>query len=185
MLDTPTDLAAEAVKAIADVLNVILANSHALYLKTKNFIGMSAAHISATTTLSSTSRPMPSSAVPMRWRSRFARLAALLFPQQKQDSTLRALGLGIRLRPRQRQPRLQADGVFLQQFYEIRRTSRSTVPKDRTPTGRRSRSKRLYSTTRWRGTHRAGAAPQGHPGSRPGLPMCRAEGDLVTGRHVL
>ena len=36
-LDTPTDLSKEAVKAISDALNVILADSYALYLKTKNF----------------------------------------------------------------------------------------------------------------------------------------------------
>ncbi len=36
-LDTPTDLSAEAVKAISAALNAILADSFALYLKTKNF----------------------------------------------------------------------------------------------------------------------------------------------------
>ena len=36
-LDTPTDLAPEAVKAVSDALNTILADSYALYLKTKNF----------------------------------------------------------------------------------------------------------------------------------------------------
>ncbi len=36
-LDTPTDLAQEAVKAVSDALNTILADSYALYLKTKNF----------------------------------------------------------------------------------------------------------------------------------------------------
>jgi len=36
-LDTPTDLSKEAVKAVSDALNVILADSYALYLKTKNF----------------------------------------------------------------------------------------------------------------------------------------------------
>jgi starvation-inducible DNA-binding protein len=36
-LDTPTDLSSEAVKAISDALNTILADSYALYLKTKNF----------------------------------------------------------------------------------------------------------------------------------------------------
>jgi starvation-inducible DNA-binding protein len=36
-LDTPTDLAPEAVEAVSDALNTILADSYALYLKTKNF----------------------------------------------------------------------------------------------------------------------------------------------------
>ena len=36
-LDTPTDLSDEAVKEISAVLNAILADSFALYLKTKNF----------------------------------------------------------------------------------------------------------------------------------------------------
>ena len=36
-LDTPTDLAPEAVKAVSQALNTILADSYALYLKTKNF----------------------------------------------------------------------------------------------------------------------------------------------------
>lgn len=36
-LDTPTDLSAEAVKAVATALNTILADSYALYLKAKNF----------------------------------------------------------------------------------------------------------------------------------------------------
>ncbi|HYI29083.1 MAG TPA: DNA starvation/stationary phase protection protein [Bradyrhizobium sp.] len=36
-LDTPTDLAPEGVKAVSDALNTILADSYALYLKTKNF----------------------------------------------------------------------------------------------------------------------------------------------------
>ena len=36
-LDTPTDLPATAVKEISAVLNVLLADSFALYLKTKNF----------------------------------------------------------------------------------------------------------------------------------------------------
>jgi starvation-inducible DNA-binding protein len=36
-LDTPTDLAPEAVKAVSDALKTILADSYALYLKTKNF----------------------------------------------------------------------------------------------------------------------------------------------------
>ena len=36
-LDTPTDLAPEAVTAISSALNTILADSYALYLKTKNF----------------------------------------------------------------------------------------------------------------------------------------------------
>jgi starvation-inducible DNA-binding protein len=36
-LDTPTDLAPEAVTAISGALNTILADSYALYLKTKNF----------------------------------------------------------------------------------------------------------------------------------------------------
>jgi starvation-inducible DNA-binding protein len=36
-LDTPTDLPANAVKEISASLNVLLANSFALYLKTKNF----------------------------------------------------------------------------------------------------------------------------------------------------
>ena len=36
-LDTPTDLAPEAVKAVSEALNTILADSYALYLKTKNF----------------------------------------------------------------------------------------------------------------------------------------------------
>ncbi len=36
-LDTPTDLSQEAVDAVSAVLNTILADSYALYLKTKNF----------------------------------------------------------------------------------------------------------------------------------------------------
>jgi starvation-inducible DNA-binding protein len=36
-LDTPTDLSDEAVRAISTALNAILADSFALYLKTKNF----------------------------------------------------------------------------------------------------------------------------------------------------
>jgi starvation-inducible DNA-binding protein len=36
-LDTPTDLSPEAVKAVSSALNTILADSYALYLKTKNF----------------------------------------------------------------------------------------------------------------------------------------------------
>ena len=36
-LDTPTDLASNAVGTVADALNAILADSFALYLKTKNF----------------------------------------------------------------------------------------------------------------------------------------------------
>jgi starvation-inducible DNA-binding protein len=36
-LDTPTDLDGEAVKAISAALNGLLADSYALYLKTKNF----------------------------------------------------------------------------------------------------------------------------------------------------
>jgi len=36
-LDTPTDLDAAAVKAVSGSLNELLANSYALYLKTKNF----------------------------------------------------------------------------------------------------------------------------------------------------
>jgi len=36
-LDTPTDLSPESVKAISAALNVVLADSFALYLKTKNF----------------------------------------------------------------------------------------------------------------------------------------------------
>ena len=36
-LDTPTDLSAEAVREISAALNAILADSFALYLKTKNF----------------------------------------------------------------------------------------------------------------------------------------------------
>ena len=36
-LDTPTDLKSNAVKAVADALNGLLADSFALYLKTKNF----------------------------------------------------------------------------------------------------------------------------------------------------
>jgi starvation-inducible DNA-binding protein len=36
-LDTPTDLSAEAVKAVSKALNTILADSFALYMKTKNF----------------------------------------------------------------------------------------------------------------------------------------------------
>ena len=36
-LDTPTDLSPEAVKAVSEALNTILADSYALYLKTKNF----------------------------------------------------------------------------------------------------------------------------------------------------
>jgi starvation-inducible DNA-binding protein len=36
-LDTPTDIAPEGVAAIAEALNGILADSFALYLKTKNF----------------------------------------------------------------------------------------------------------------------------------------------------
>ena len=36
-LKTPTDLSSNAAKSVKDVLNVILADSFALYLKTKNF----------------------------------------------------------------------------------------------------------------------------------------------------
>jgi starvation-inducible DNA-binding protein len=36
-LDTPTDLSPEAVKAVSEALNTILADSYALFLKTKNF----------------------------------------------------------------------------------------------------------------------------------------------------
>ena len=36
-LDTPTDLASNAVNTVADALNGILADSYALYIKTKNF----------------------------------------------------------------------------------------------------------------------------------------------------
>jgi starvation-inducible DNA-binding protein len=36
-LDTPTDLSPEAVKAVSTALNTILADTYALYLKTKNF----------------------------------------------------------------------------------------------------------------------------------------------------
>jgi starvation-inducible DNA-binding protein len=36
-LDTPTDLSAEAVRALSDALNAILADTLALYVKTKNF----------------------------------------------------------------------------------------------------------------------------------------------------
>ena len=36
-LSTPTDLRSNAVKAVADALNGLLADSYALYLKTKNF----------------------------------------------------------------------------------------------------------------------------------------------------
>jgi starvation-inducible DNA-binding protein len=36
-LDTPTDLSEDAVKAVSEALNIILADSYALYLKTKNF----------------------------------------------------------------------------------------------------------------------------------------------------
>jgi starvation-inducible DNA-binding protein len=36
-LDTPTDLSAEAVRAVSEALNAILADTLALYIKTKNF----------------------------------------------------------------------------------------------------------------------------------------------------
>ena len=36
-LDTPTDLSPDAVTAVSDALNTILADSYALYFKTKNF----------------------------------------------------------------------------------------------------------------------------------------------------
>ncbi len=36
-LNTPTDLASNATKTVADALNGILADSYAIYLKTKNF----------------------------------------------------------------------------------------------------------------------------------------------------
>jgi starvation-inducible DNA-binding protein len=36
-LDTPTDLSREAVTAISEALNALLADTYALYLKTKNF----------------------------------------------------------------------------------------------------------------------------------------------------
>ncbi|MEG3163494.1 DNA starvation/stationary phase protection protein [Sphingomonas sp. PB2P19] len=36
-LDTPTDLASNSTKSVADALNSALADSYALYLKTKNF----------------------------------------------------------------------------------------------------------------------------------------------------
>src|ERR1700739_2821212 len=37
MLTTPTDLSAEAVRAVTNALNPLLADAFALYLKTKNF----------------------------------------------------------------------------------------------------------------------------------------------------
>jgi len=37
VLDTPTDLSGNAVGALVDQLNVVLADTYALYLKTKNF----------------------------------------------------------------------------------------------------------------------------------------------------
>ena len=37
VLDTPTDLSAEAVRAVSEALNAILADTLALYMKTKNF----------------------------------------------------------------------------------------------------------------------------------------------------
>ena len=36
-LDTPTDLETNAVRSVAEALNAILADSYALYIKTKNF----------------------------------------------------------------------------------------------------------------------------------------------------
>ncbi|MEO8722246.1 MAG: ferritin-like domain-containing protein, partial [Sphingobium sp.] len=36
-LKTPTDLRSNATKAVADALNTVLADSYALYFKTKNF----------------------------------------------------------------------------------------------------------------------------------------------------
>ena len=36
-LDTPTDLSPEAVRAVAEALNAVLADTFALYVKTKNF----------------------------------------------------------------------------------------------------------------------------------------------------
>ena len=36
-LDTPTDLSADAVRAVSEALNAILADTFALYVKTKNF----------------------------------------------------------------------------------------------------------------------------------------------------
>jgi hypothetical protein len=47
-LGTPTDLSADAVDAVTAALNPLVVDAFALYLKTKNFIGMSAARISAT-----------------------------------------------------------------------------------------------------------------------------------------
>ena len=49
-LDTPTDLPQAATEKISAELNTLLADAFALYLKTKNSIGISAAGISATIT---------------------------------------------------------------------------------------------------------------------------------------
>ncbi len=75
-LDTPTDLSPEAVKAISGQLNAILADSFALYLKTKNFHCTSAVRTSATITCCSTSRRRISSRPPTNSPSACARSAA-------------------------------------------------------------------------------------------------------------
>ena len=56
-LDTPTDLKAEAVKAITTPLNAALADVFALYLKTKNFHWHMSGRIFATIICCSTSSP--------------------------------------------------------------------------------------------------------------------------------
>ncbi len=60
-LATPSDFAPNEISAIADALNGILADSFALYLKTKNFHWHVAGRTSAIITCCSTSRPARSS----------------------------------------------------------------------------------------------------------------------------
>ena len=61
-LETPTDLESNAVNDISAALTSLLADTFALYVKTKNFHWhMSAARTSATITCCSTSRPTRSS----------------------------------------------------------------------------------------------------------------------------
>jgi hypothetical protein len=56
-LHTPTDLGANATRDVSAALNLLLADTFALYVKTKNSTGTCPARISATITCSWTSRP--------------------------------------------------------------------------------------------------------------------------------
>jgi starvation-inducible DNA-binding protein len=60
-LQTPTDLGANATKDIAGAINALLADTFALYLKTKNFHWHMSGRISATIICCSTSSPTRSS----------------------------------------------------------------------------------------------------------------------------